>query len=50
MTDADLDVLEGLVRMGYSVVEAQSAVQSIPRDAPRDEGERLRIALQYFSR
>lgn len=49
MTEADLDVLEGLVRMGYSVVEAQSAVQSIPRDASRDEGERLRIALQYFN-
>jgi Holliday junction DNA helicase RuvA len=32
------------------VVEAQSAVQSIPKDAPEDVEERLRTALQYFQR
>jgi Holliday junction DNA helicase RuvA len=31
------------------VVEAQSAIQYIPRDAPQDVEERLRLALQYFS-
>lgn len=46
---ADEAVLEALTALGYSVVEAQSALQSIPRDAPQDVEERLRIALQYFS-
>lgn len=46
----DENVLEALTALGYSVVEAQSAIQSIPRDAPQDDvEERLRIALQYFS-
>ncbi|MFN7036784.1 MAG: hypothetical protein ACK4SN_10495 [Bellilinea sp.] len=36
--------------MGYSVVEAQSAIQSLPRDASEDVEERLRLALQYFSK
>jgi len=41
--------LEALTTLGYSVVEAQSALQFIPKDAPKDIEERLRIALQYFS-
>lgn len=46
----DEAVLEALTTLGYSVVEAQSAIQSIPRDAPKDDvEERLRLALQYFS-
>jgi holliday junction DNA helicase RuvA len=45
----DESVLEALTSLGYSVVEAQSAIQSIPRDAPKDDvEERLRIALSYF--
>ncbi len=45
----DESVLEALTALGYSVVEAQSAIQSIPRDAPKDDlEERLRLALQYF--
>ena len=47
--DVDLEVLEALTTLGYSVVEAQSALQYIPKDAPKDIEERLRIALQYFS-
>jgi len=47
--DVDLEVLEALTTLGYSVVEAQSALQFIPKDAPKDIEERLRIALQYFS-
>jgi Holliday junction DNA helicase RuvA len=35
--------------LGYSVIEAQTAVQSIPRDAPRVVEARLMMALQYFS-
>jgi len=47
--DVDLEVLEALTSLGYSVVEAQSALQFIPKDAPKDIEARLRIALQYFS-
>jgi holliday junction DNA helicase RuvA len=50
MSDADSEVLEALIALGYSVVEAQSAVQSIPKDAADDVEERLRTALQYFQR
>ena len=49
MTDADTEVLEALTTLGYSVVEAQAALQAIPRDAPQDVEGRLRLALQYFS-
>lgn len=47
-SDLDTQVIDALTTLGYSVVEAQSAIQSIPRDAPADVGERLRLALQYF--
>jgi Holliday junction DNA helicase RuvA len=47
--DVDTEVLEALTGLGYSVVEAQAALQSIPRDAPLDVEERLRIALRYFA-
>lgn len=49
MSDTDSEVLAALTALGYSVVEAQSAIQSIPRDASKDVEERLRIALQYFT-
>lgn len=48
MSDADSEVLAALTALGYSVVEAQGAIQAIPKDAPDDAGERLRLALQYF--
>jgi Holliday junction DNA helicase RuvA len=48
MSDADSEVLAALTTLGYSVVEAQSAVQSIPKDAPDNVEDRLRLALQYF--
>jgi holliday junction DNA helicase RuvA len=46
---ADESVLEALTTLGYSVIEAQSAIQSIPRETPDDVEERLREALKYFS-
>jgi len=49
MSDADSEVLSALIALGYSVVEAQAALQSIPRDAPDDVESRLRLALVYFS-
>jgi Holliday junction DNA helicase RuvA len=50
MSDSDSEVLAALTALGYSVVEAQTAIQSIPRDAPDDVEERLRMALQQFSK
>ena len=50
MSDADSDVLAALIALGYSVVEAQTAIQSIPKDAPDDVEQRLRLALQQFTR
>jgi len=49
MSDADSEVLAALVALGYSVVEAQTAIQSLPKDAPEDVEERLRLALQQFT-
>ena len=48
MSDSDSEVLEALTALGYSIVEAQSAIQSIPKDAPNDVEQRLRLALGYF--
>jgi len=48
MSDADSEVLAALTALGYSVVEAQAAIQSIAKDAPDDTEERLRLALGYF--
>jgi holliday junction DNA helicase RuvA len=48
MTDRDSEVLAALIALGYSVVEAQSAIQALPKDAPEDTEERLRMALQHF--
>ena len=48
MSDTDSEVLAALTSLGYSVVEAQAAIQSISKDAPDDTEERLRLALGYF--
>jgi holliday junction DNA helicase RuvA len=47
-SDIDAEVLAALTGLGYSVVEAQAALQSIPRETSPDIETRLRIALQYF--
>jgi Holliday junction DNA helicase RuvA len=49
LSDSDSEVLAALTALGYSVVEAQTAIQSIPKDAPEDVEERLRLALQQFT-
>jgi Holliday junction DNA helicase RuvA len=49
LSDTDSDVIAALTSLGYSIVEAQSAIQSIPRDAPKDVETRIRLALEYFS-
>ena len=50
MSDTDSEVLAALTALGYSVVEAQSAIQSLSKGAPDDVEERLRLALQYFQK
>jgi Holliday junction DNA helicase RuvA len=49
MSDSDAEVLAALTALGYSVVEAQTAIQSIPKDAPDEVEERLRLALHQFT-
>ncbi|PJF44214.1 MAG: Holliday junction branch migration protein RuvA [Phototrophicales bacterium] len=49
VSDVDADVLATLTALGYSIVEAQTALQSIPPDTPQDVEERLRLALAYFA-
>ncbi|MGE5464528.1 MAG: Holliday junction branch migration protein RuvA [Syntrophothermus sp.] len=48
MSDTDGEVLAALTALGYSVIEAQTAIQSIPKETPDDVEERLRVALQFF--
>jgi Holliday junction DNA helicase RuvA len=48
MSEVDNEVLSALIALGYSVVEAQTAIQSIPREADQEVETRLRIALAYF--
>jgi len=47
--DLSTDVVDALVALGYSIVEAQTAVQSLPPDAPNTVEDRVRLALQYFA-
>ncbi|MBA4376028.1 MAG: Holliday junction branch migration protein RuvA [Anaerolinea sp.] len=47
--DIDADVIAALTSLGYSIVEAQAAIQMIPKDADHDLETRIRLALQYFS-
>lgn len=48
-TPVDDQVLEALTGLGYSIVEAQAAIQALPKEVPDDVEEKLRTALQYFS-
>lgn len=47
VTDVDADVIEFLTGLGFSIVEAQAAVQQVPREV-RSMDERLQLALQYL--
>lgn len=46
--DVDADVISALTGLGYSIIEAQSAIQMIPKDSPSDLESRIRIALQQL--
>lgn len=47
LNEADAEVIDALTALGYSIIEAQRAVQALPRDV-RDIEERLRLALASF--
>ena len=46
--DTSADILDALTALGYSVVEAQRAIQAIPLDAPKGVEERVLIALRHL--
>lgn len=49
-TESDSEVLSVLTTLGYSMVEAQAAIQSIPDDSEDQVEERVRLALKYFAK
>ena len=49
MDEVDVEVMEALTALGYSVVEAQAALQSLSKEEDPDAETRLRKALQYFT-
>jgi holliday junction DNA helicase RuvA len=50
LTGVEAEIIDALTSLGYSIVEAQAAVQAIPKETPIDVETRLRLALQYFSK
>lgn len=49
LTDADTEVIAALTELGFSLVEAQSALQDIPRDEDLSVEERIRLALSSLA-
>jgi Holliday junction DNA helicase RuvA len=49
VSDVDADVIDLLTGLGFSIVEAQSALQHIPRDVQSID-QRVQLALQYLDR
>ena len=47
LSEIDAEVIDALTALGYSIIEAQRAVQGLPREV-RDVEERLRLALTGF--
>jgi Holliday junction DNA helicase RuvA len=49
INDVDSEVISALTALGYSVVEAQAGLQSIPKGEGETVEDRIRLALQYFT-
>jgi len=47
ISDVDTDVIDVLTSLGFSIVEAQSALQKLPREA-KTVDERVQLALQQL--
>lgn len=51
ITDADGEVIAALTALGYSIVEAQSAIQQLPKEAEGESvEEKVRLALSSLAR
>lgn len=48
--DADAEIIAALTGLGFSLVEAQTALQNLPRDEDLPVEERVRQALAYFAK
>lgn len=48
LSEADVDLIAALTSLGYSVAEAQAAIQALPRE-PLPLEERVRLSLTYFA-
>ena len=49
-TTDDTEIIGALTELGYSIVEAQAALGSVPAGGGASIEERLRLALAYFAR
>jgi Holliday junction DNA helicase RuvA len=49
LTDTDTEVIAALTELGFSLVEAQSALQNLPRDEELSVEERIRLALSSLA-
>lgn len=49
-SSVNTDVMDALISLGFSVIEAQRAIQSLPMTAPDEAQERIRLCLQFLSR
>jgi Holliday junction DNA helicase RuvA len=49
LTDEDAEVIDALTALGFSIVEAQAALQHLPRDTELSLEERVRTALAYLA-
>ena len=50
LSDIDTEVIAALTGLGYSVLDAQTAIASLPRDGSQNVEERLTQALGYFAK
>ena len=49
LSDTDAEVIAALTGLGFSLVEAQTALQNLPRGEDLPVEERVRLALAYFA-
>jgi Holliday junction DNA helicase RuvA len=49
LSDTDTEVIAALTSLGFSLVEAQTALQNVPRDKDLPVEEQVRLALAYFA-
>ena len=47
VADSDAEVIDFLTSLGFSIVEAQTALQRVPKDIDTVE-EKMQVALQYL--